>query len=52
MIEYNFKEVLLKSQEAVYLMRDLFISKGFEHGKIYGEKNSRDYWPSINESDS
>ena len=30
MSEYNFKEVLLKSQEAVYLMRDLFISKGFE----------------------
>ena len=30
MSQYNFKEVLLKSQESVYLMRDLFISKGFE----------------------
>ena len=28
--EYNFKEVLLKSQEAVYFMRDFFLSKGFE----------------------
>ena len=30
MKEYNFKEVLLKSQEAVYFMRDFFIKHGFE----------------------
>jgi hypothetical protein len=30
MEKYNFKKVLLKSQEAVYLMRDFFQSKGYE----------------------
>lgn len=29
-----------------------FISKGFENGKMYGEKEEREFWPSINERES